>query len=52
MTGGELIQKKDVAFLFSQHGYSFYAVGNRFYKVQNMGFDLNRAIPVDLKGDE
>jgi hypothetical protein len=49
MTGSELIEKKSTKFLFSQHGYSYYACGYRFYKVYNIGFDLNEAIPVDLR---
>ena len=49
MTGSELLEKKNVRFLFTQHGYSYYSCGCRFYKVQNMGFGLNKVIPVDLK---
>jgi len=49
MTSRELAEKKNVTFLFTQRGYSYYSCGCRFYKVYNVDFDLNKAIPVDLK---
>lgn len=51
MTGNELLKKKVTRYLFTQNGYDFYEVGDRFFKVPEFDFD-SQAIPVDINEDE